>query len=218
MKNAIDVGFMTQRWHEHQEFWDHTVGLRYDHLLKLGAGMHQHRYDLHGAVCKVNSCRQPLTESASGFRSLTILGSQAANTATPDGTPVSIVTCFPDQSTRTVIDLVASDATATAEALKSVGATDTPAGMTIGESSIRIQQDTARIATGTRDGVGIRYITVQVSDVHDAHRMALAGGLFEGMAPVRVGDIAVISFVRLPDGDWIELSQRASLTGPLPDP
>ena len=28
---------------------------------------------------------------------------------------------------------------------------------------------------------------------------------------------AYISFVRSPDGDWLEVSQRASLTGPLPD-
>lgn len=217
MKDAIDVGFMTQRWHEHQEFWDHTVGLRYDHLLKLGAGIHQHRYDLHGAVCKVNSCRQPLTEPVSGFRSLTVLGSRAADIATPDGTPISIVTSFPDSSTRTVIELVASDEQATGDALVAVGATRGASGLTIGESSIRILQDTQRTATGSRDGIGIRYITVQVSDVVDAHRTALAGGLVEGMAPVRVGDIAVISFVRLPDGDWIELSQRASLTGPLPD-
>jgi hypothetical protein len=32
-----------------------------------------------------------------------------------------------------------------------------------------------------------------------------------------LGDTAYISFIRDPDGNWIELSQRASLTGPLPE-
>jgi lactoylglutathione lyase len=38
----------------------------------------------------------------------------------------------------------------------------------------------------------------------------------EGYAPVSLGKVARISFVRDPDGNWIELSQRASLTGNLP--
>ena len=38
----------------------------------------------------------------------------------------------------------------------------------------------------------------------------------EGTVPaVTLGKTARISFVRDPDGNWIELSQRASLTGPL---
>ena len=35
------------------------------------------------------------------------------------------------------------------------------------------------------------------------------------MAPVRLGDVAYISFVRDPDGNWIEISQRKSITGSL---
>jgi lactoylglutathione lyase len=35
------------------------------------------------------------------------------------------------------------------------------------------------------------------------------------MAPVKLGDVAHISFVRDPDGNWIEISQRKSITGTL---
>jgi lactoylglutathione lyase len=35
------------------------------------------------------------------------------------------------------------------------------------------------------------------------------------MAPRTLGDVARISFVIEPGGHWIELSQRASLTGSL---
>ena len=35
------------------------------------------------------------------------------------------------------------------------------------------------------------------------------------MAPVTLGTTARISMVRDPDGNWIELSQRASITGSL---
>jgi hypothetical protein len=37
----------------------------------------------------------------------------------------------------------------------------------------------------------------------------------EARAPVTLGSTARISMVRDPDGNWIELSQRASLTGSL---
>jgi lactoylglutathione lyase len=32
---------------------------------------------------------------------------------------------------------------------------------------------------------------------------------------MRLGDVASISFVRDPDGNWIEVSQRKSITGSL---
>ena len=51
--------------------------------------------------------------------------------------------------------------------------------------------------------------------VVEEHRAILASGGFEGMAPVRLGDVAYISFVRDPDGNWIEISQRKSITGSL---
>jgi lactoylglutathione lyase len=63
---------------------------------------------------------------------------------------------------------------------------------------------------------GFRYLTVQVFDVLAAHEHLLASGWQEGIAPRRLGDVAMISFVRDPEGSWIEVSQRASVTGPLP--
>ena len=37
----------------------------------------------------------------------------------------------------------------------------------------------------------------------------------EALAPLTLGTTARISMVRDPDGNWIELSQRASITGSL---
>ena len=62
---------------------------------------------------------------------------------------------------------------------------------------------------------GFRYLTVQVRDVRKEHAHLLAAGWIEGRA-VKLGETAFISFVRDPGGSSIEVSQRASLTGPLP--
>ena len=64
---------------------------------------------------------------------------------------------------------------------------------------------------------GFRYLTVQVWDVRVEHADLLQLGWRESMAPVKLGETAYISFVVDPDGSPIEISQRASLTGPLPD-
>ena len=65
------------------------------------------------------------------------------------------------------------------------------------------------------EGKGWRYITFQVFDVDREHAYVLAHGGREARAPVTLGTTARISMVRDPDGNWIELSQRASITGSL---
>ena len=52
-------------------------------------------------------------------------------------------------------------------------------------------------------------------EVDREHAHVLAHGGREARAPVTLGTTARISMVRDPDGNWIELSQRASLTGSL---
>jgi lactoylglutathione lyase len=65
------------------------------------------------------------------------------------------------------------------------------------------------------DGPGWRYITFQVFKADSEHAHALAHGGREAMAPTTLGTTARISMVKDPAGNWIELSQRANLTGSL---
>ena len=71
-------------------------------------------------------------------------------------------------------------------------------------------------AIGTMRAVGMRYMTVQVRDCNAEFKRLTAMGAWAGAAPVTLGEVARICFIRDPDGNWIEISQRASLTGPLP--
>jgi hypothetical protein len=72
-------------------------------------------------------------------------------------------------------------------------------------------------AFGPMRSRGFRYLTVQVFDVRAEHARLCSLGWIEGTAPIKLGETAFISFVLDPDGAPIEISQRASLTGPLPD-
>lgn len=219
VKPAVDVGTATNHLALAQTFWGDTVGLRYDHLLKVGGGVHQHRYDLHGAVLKLNHHRAPLDEAPSGFVALTTVGSVSDTRLVrgPDELPVTLVSSLPDDLRTEIHVEVADHGRAHAAWTTGLGAAADGDDVRIGETRLELREVPDRPRTQRRDGPGIRYLTIQVRDVEAAHAHALAHDLTEGLAPVRLGDTAYISFVRLPDGDWIELSQRASLTGPLPE-
>jgi catechol-2,3-dioxygenase len=98
----------------------------------------------------------------------------------------------------------------------------------LGETIFSFQRDAAAVrapksppgsamdALATMRAVGMRYVTVQVRDCDGEHRRLMSMGVWEGAAPVTLGAVARISFIRDPDGNFIEISQRASLTGPIP--
>ena len=71
------------------------------------------------------------------------------------------------------------------------------------------------MVAGAPSGVGYRYLTIQVYDCAAEHAGILARGGAQGLAPTRMRDVAKISMVCDPDGGFTEISQRASLTGPL---
>jgi catechol 2,3-dioxygenase-like lactoylglutathione lyase family enzyme len=85
-----------------------------------------------------------------------------------------------------------------------------------GDSLIEFAHDPSAVEVGRMTAQGFRYLTVQVRNVDVEHAGIVARGGAEGRAPITLGNTARISFVRDPDGNWIEVSQRASLTGPLP--
>jgi catechol 2,3-dioxygenase-like lactoylglutathione lyase family enzyme len=84
-----------------------------------------------------------------------------------------------------------------------------------GASLLALEHDANADGDAQMRGIGYRYLTIQVFDVVGEHAAILSRGGKEGSAPVRLGDVAYISFVRDPDGNWIEISQRKSITGSL---
>lgn len=215
-KEYIDVGVRTNRLNEMLDFWTNTVGLKYDHLLKVGNGVHQHRLDLNGSVFKLNHTRAPLAESTpTGYSSLYINAdvSEAQNLTDPDG---NLVILTPDVSHIGIGMTVRSlpDAarfyttTLQGEALSENR-------FRLGTTEFIVHEDPARPPSGGMQGTGYRYLTIQVWKVDDEHAGLIARGAIEASPPVTLGKTARISFVTDPDGNWIEISQRASLTGDL---
>ena len=220
-KNALDVGLYTNRWDEHRAFWLDEVGLAYEELLKVGGGVHQHRLSLPGSVLKVNASRHPLPDAPTGYERLAIAlpgVSEPRDLRDPDGLPVLVVPPGTDGITAIRITL----ASARPDAVRAFWQTGLATGEAgghpqVGSTVIAVEHRPGQLPAGPLASRGCRYLTVQVHDVAQDHARLVDWGGTEAVAPRRLGDVAKISFVRDPDGNWLEVSQRASLTGPLPD-
>jgi len=212
-KQCLDVGLYTNRYEELRAFYVDQLGLAYEELLKVGGGVHQHRLAMNGSVLKLNSARDPLADGPTNLLGFDIgmAVSEASVLTDPDGTKVGLM-----PSGSLCIHWASSDPARLTELLvQGMGAVIEP-------------NDTVRIGTTTLalhgGGVpvgplrcrGMRYLTVQVRDVRTEHARLVGLGWREQLAPVKLGETAFISFVTDPDGTPIEISQRASLTGPLP--
>lgn len=212
-KDCLDVGLYTDRYEELRAFYVDDLGLPYEELLKAGRGIHQHRVGLRGSVLKLNSSREPLDDAPTNFLQLDIAADEHRTAVDPDGTKVTLT---PDVEA-IAIHWASSDPDRLGELLHGGfdAVTDGPGCWRVGSTRLVLQPGGG--AAGPLRSRGFRYLTVQVWDVRAEHARLLDTGWREVTAPIRLGDTAFISFVADPDGSPIEISQRASLTGPLPD-
>ena len=217
-KPAIDAGLMTNDLEPNADLLA-ELGLTYDHLLKIGDGVHQHRYVCGNSVIKLNSHRRALRTAPSGFARLRVgTAIDAAQTVTTaDGVEIVAMPVGDDGVAGIEVTLRTDQPTETGRLLQELGGEPDGDRYRIGESHIALEHGPHAGPPGPLKATGFRYITVQVRDVEAAHRHLCSVGFTEGRAPVRLGDTACISFITDLGGNWIELSQRASLTGPLPD-
>jgi len=221
-KQHLDVGFSTNDWEAVQRFWGEEIGLAYEEYLKIGAGVRQHRFGVHGSVVKVNHARDPLPANPTVHRALRIASDHVTAPElhhTPAGVPVTLVPSgHEDVVGIEIVNATADVAAARRFWVDGLGGTELdPGRYRVGDTIVRCNHEPGLAPMTTRTGVGFRYLTVQVFDVDAEHARMLGLGFAEDLPPTTLGSTARISFVRDPDGAFLEISQRASLTGPLPD-
>jgi lactoylglutathione lyase len=221
-KPHLDIGLFCRDVDASRAFYELSIGLPYEELLKVGGGIQQHRLGLQGAVLKLNASRQELPTEPTCLRELAISAPDLESPVElrdPDGVPVRLVPAG-HGGVQTVAITWASRDPVRLGALVSAGLGATDVGVDrwrVGTTLLRIVND-PDAHHGAQRAVGLRYLTVQVLDVRREHDRLVSLGWHEAMSPMRLGDVAMISFVRDPDGVWLEISQRASLTGELPTP
>jgi lactoylglutathione lyase len=223
-KPRIDIGLATNNLQPVLDFWQQRVGLPFDHALPIRRGHVQHRHDANGSVLKINHNADPLPDTPpSGYRELIIArkGQSAVEPLVdPDGAALSIVPRGWNGVEQIAIRLAVRDLAAHSRFYSQALGLEPqawPGGAAFraGETLILLEQRPDAPSDAGMAGRGWRYITFQVFKVDAAHAAVLAAGGREALAPVTLGTTARISMVRDPDGNWIELSQRASIVGSL---
>jgi catechol 2,3-dioxygenase-like lactoylglutathione lyase family enzyme len=223
-KNVIDVGLSTNDLEPMLRFWQQDAGLRFDHVLPVRRGQKQYRHDAQGSVIKLNHHAEPLPEAAlSGYRELIIAReglSKPRRMVDPHGNRVQLVPPGQDGITQIAVTM---GVRSLGEHRKFYGdilgfpEQRWPGGAAfrLGDSLILLEEDRAATVDPVRQARGWRYITLQIADIDAVHGELRSRGVREGLAPITLGDVARISMILDPDGNWIELSRRASIVGSL---
>jgi catechol 2,3-dioxygenase-like lactoylglutathione lyase family enzyme len=221
-KQHLDIGLFSNKRNEQLAFWQHTVGLAYDHVGKLGGGMQQHRHHMNGSILKMNHARDPLPALApSGIVGLQIARAglvEPKPLADPDGNKVTLVPQGRDGVQGIAILLKVNEPAAHdrfwthAMQYERVG----EGRYRCGDSLIVVAEQGKVESRGAQwRGPGYRYTTVQVWDCIAEYQGILARGGTSGGEPRVLGETVRYAFVCDPDGNHIEISQRASLIGSL---
>jgi catechol 2,3-dioxygenase-like lactoylglutathione lyase family enzyme len=218
-KPNLDVGLFTNKKEEQLAFWSNVAGLQFDHTLKLGGGVLQHRFTAHGAIVKVNDSRSLLPRHVPQPISRLAIAApqsvQAHDYVDPEGNMISLVPPGHQGITSIAVYLPVKDVSASSEFfVNALGLERMREGvLRCGQSLLFLERAEQTCAPGDLIALGLRYLTLQVVRCDDAHAAALKAGAREGRPPATLGTTARISFVISPDELWIELSERASLTG-----
>ena len=224
-KPRIDFGLTTTNLEPMLRFWQDEVGLPFDHLLPIRRGHDQHRHDALGSVIKINHTAGPLAEGPpTGYRELYIARPGLAGPkpmTDPDGNRVTLVPPGWRGISQIGVRLAVRDLAAHRRFYtEALGLSEEPweggAAFRASESLLIVEERADAPSPDVRPGAGgWGYITFQIFKVDREHAFVLAHGGGEALAPVTLGTTARISMVKDPDGNRIELSQRASIVGSL---
>lgn len=224
-KDCLDVGLFTNQLEPMLAFWQQEVGLPFDHMLPVGGGVRQHRHDFDGAVLKLNHARDPLAPASRGGLQRLIIAqavrTRAEELTDPDGNRVQMVPKGTNGIEHWAIEIAVREADLfLAHYQQSLGLPRVEGALAVrcGRSLIIGVVDPDRADETDQDEmrrIGFRYTTIQVDKVDSVHAQAVARGAIEAAAPQTLGKTARISFLKDPHGNWMELSQRASITGSL---
>lgn len=219
-KQHLDLGLFTHRIEPQRAFWKGTAGLRLDHELELRPGWVQHRFDAHGSVIKVNHWTDELPVlPPTGYVGLSIVHQDRPwDGLDADGNAVRLVPPGTDGLTRIGITVSTPDPARMmafyidAMEFDRVDATTARCGDTL----LFVREGSGGNETEDFIGIGYRYLTVQIFDADLAMAGIIARGGRLAREAISFRDVARFGFVKDPDGNWIEISARTSLTGVAP--
>lgn len=218
-KHRFDVGLVTDD-PSIVDFVADEVGLGQPELLRVSRSTMQHRFDRNGSVVKVNVADKLETDERSGFAELLLATpglAEPQQLTGPDGVEFSLVPegwlGIDDMAIRLEVPDLEQAVAHFRDALRWDVDGNT---VRFGPTDVLLEEQAGAPATVPTSTRGWTYLTAQVWDCDLETAAAVDGGAVVTRAPHTYGEVARFSMVADPFGNHVELSQRASLTGPLP--
>ena len=227
-KNHLDLGLFSKNISSDLDFWQKIVGLDFEETLSLDQPVvpgptTQHRHNANGSVIKINDFQDIMPYSRntpSGLKGLSIARdiSIELNYETNSGEFVRVLPKGRDGIQGIAVTIESENPSRLENfyvkvmQFESIG----PLKCRCGDTVLILQKGAGATETKTFVGEGFRYLTIQVFDaVATCNAIKKLGGRI-AMEPIWVGEIAKVGFALDPDGNWLEISARASLTGISP--
>ena len=217
-KHCCDIGYFTRNADAMLHFWRADLGLKAEPPVPFNDGLTQYRHHLGDSILKVNTASHPLDDTPCGYRELLIARPDVSTPERlhdPDGNRITLVPAGHLDVHGIGVRVGVADVAAQHRFYCDVmGFTPlAPDRCACGDTVFIIEHDADAARSGHWVSPGLRYLTMHVMRVDSSYAAMLAAGAEAGEAPYAIGRIARISFVRDPQGNWIEVAQRAALAG-----
>jgi catechol 2,3-dioxygenase-like lactoylglutathione lyase family enzyme len=216
-KPYLDFGLQSDRGEAMQAFWDESIGLALKEILPVYDGVDQYRYALRGAVLKLNVMAQSMAPAPrTGYRRLIICSETqrvVEELVDPDGNVFLLAPRGYLGKQELALEVAVCDKPAFRDFYGQILGLSELAKDTFawGNTQLRLVESADAVTSADDLGPGLRYITFQVGKLDQLHARLMASGVTEHMPPTQWNEMSYVSFIRDPDSNLIELSQRADL-------
>lgn len=218
-KDRLDVGLMTDD-PEMAAFMADDVGLGDPEILRVTRTVTQHRFDVDGSVVKVNMVDGLDTDRRSGYEGIVVADTTATlvrELTGPDGVAVTVAPPEHLGVHQLGIALAVPDLDRSrAYFADTLGWAVDGDVVTLGATRVLLAESGTAPDPVEMPVRGWTYLTVQIHDCDHETAVAIERGATLAHPAVTMGEVARFSMIADPWGNQLELSQRASLTGPLP--
>ena len=217
-KNVLDIGYFTDNLDDTLTFWNQELGLSSEEPVPYNDGLIQFRLPLRETIIKVNYSEKKLTNPPTGYSELYIAMegiSSPKKVINPDGELITLVPVGFLGIKETAIKVKVNNLESHANFYENAMGFDRLNDRTfqVGSCLLFLDEQEKGRAAGHWVNLGFRYLTLHVMRIDETFSRMVAAGAEIGEKPYAIGDIAKISFLKDPDGNWIEVAQRASLAG-----
>lgn len=202
-------------------FYRDEVGLSLVKVNEHSPTYRHHFYQLGHGELMINFSGEPLLPGVSGYRQLVIpkagLG-HGRSLTDPDGLAVSLTPVGESSVTDLGVVCGVHDPEVQEKfLLEGLGALRDGSAFRIGDTHLFVEEDPSAAYPTPSWRRGFNYLAVLVDDCLSAHRALVGAGAEPSLRPMLEGENCAFSWVRDPNGNWIEVAQYAEDSpGPLP--